>query len=203
VAWGVPLDERHEYAGTFLSLLHPYALLVGVTTLALFMMHGAIYVVMKAEGELQQTARGWVRNTMIFFILCYVLTTMATLLYVPHMASRLRTHPELFVLPVLNVLAIANIPREIHLGREFRAFLSSCAAIAVLVTLFGVNMYPNLILSNPVPSHSLDIYNASSSHQTLTTMLYVAIAGMPFVIGYTAVIYWVFRGKVKMDATSY
>lgn len=203
VAWGVPLDDRGEYMGTFLSLLHPYALLVGVTTLALFMMHGAIYVVMKTEGELQEQARGWVRNTMIFFILCYVLTTMATLLYVPHMAAQLRANPVLFVLPVLNVLAIANIPREIHLGREMRAFLSSCAAMAVLVALFGVNVFPNLILSNPDASHSLTIYNATSSRQTLSTMLWVAAGGMPFVIAYTSIIYWVFRGKVRIDAASY
>lgn len=203
VAWGIPLDEDHEFLGTFLSLLHPYALLVGVTTLSLFMMHGAIYVVMKTEGELQEAARGWVRNTMIFFILCYVLTTMATLLYVPHMAVQLRAHPSLFILPILNVLAIANVPREIHLKREFRAFLSSCAAIAVLIALFGVNMFPNLLLSNPLPANSLNIENASSSQQTLSTMLYVAVAGMPFVIGYTAVIYWVFRGKVRIDPTSY
>ncbi len=203
IAWGIPLDDRHEHVGTLVGLLHPYALLVGVTTVALFMMHGSIYVVMKTDGELQEIARGWVRNTMIFFILCYVLTTMATLLYVPHMAARLRAHPVLFVLPVLNVLAIANIPREIHLGRELRAFLSSCAAMAALVALFGLNMFPNLILSNPVTANSLTIYNAASSAQTLSTMLYVAVGGMPFVIGYTSVIYWVFRGKVRLDATSY
>jgi len=203
IAWGIPLDDRHEHVGTLVGLLHPYALLVGVTTVALFMMHGSIYVVMKTDGELQEIARGWVRNTMIFFILCYVLTTMATLLYVPHMAARLRAHPVLFVLPVLNVLAIANIPREIHLKRELRAFLSSCAAMAVLVALFGLNMFPNLILSNPVTANSLTIHNAASSARTLSTMLYVAVGGMPFVIGYTSIIYWVFRGKVRLDATSY
>jgi cytochrome d oxidase subunit CydB len=64
----------------FSACLHPYPILVGVTTVALFAMHGAIYVVMKTEGELQARARGWVRNTIIFFVLAYVLTSLATLL---------------------------------------------------------------------------------------------------------------------------
>jgi len=203
VAWGVPLDHRHEFMGSFLGMLHPYALLVGVTTVALFMMHGSIYVVMKTEGDLQDKVRGWVRNTMIFFILCYVMTTMATLLYLPHMADKFRTTPVLFVLPMLNVLAVANIPREIHLGREFRAFLSSCAAMAILIAIFGIDMFPNLVLAHPI-EHSLTIYNAASSTKTLGIMLTIAIIGMPLVLAYTSIIYWVFRGKVKIDdATSY
>lgn len=203
IAWGVPLDERHEFMGSFLGLLHPYALLVGLTTVALFMMHGSIYLAMKTEGELQQRVRGWIRNTMIFFILCYVLTTMATLLYLPAMADRLRDNPVLFLLPLLNVLAIANIPREIHMGRDMRAFLSSCAAMAILVTIFGIDVFPNMVMSRPMPEHSLTIYNAASSQKTLGIMLTIAFIGMPLVLGYTSIIYWVFRGKVKIGANSY
>lgn len=203
IAWGVPLDDRHEFLGSFLGMLHPYALLVGITTVALFMMHGSIYVVMKTDGDLQARIRSWVRNTMIFFILCYVMTTMATLLYVPNMADKFRDNPALFLLPMANVLAVANIPREIHLGREFRAFLSSCVAMAILIAIFGVDMYPNLVLSKPVPENSLTIYNAASSAKTLGIMLTIALIGMPLVLAYTAIIYWVFRGKVKLDANSY
>jgi len=203
IAWGVPLDSSHEFAGTFWGLLHPYALLVGITTVALFMMHGAIYVVLKTEGELQEKVRGWVNNTIIFFIICYAATTLATLLYVPHMTENLRNFPVLFVLPVLNMLAIANIPREIHHGRDFRAFLSSCASMAALLTLFGIGMYPYLILSSPVIANSLDIYNAASSAKTLEIMLIIAVIGMPLVLAYTSGIYWVFRGKVKLTEHSY
>jgi cytochrome d ubiquinol oxidase subunit II len=130
------------------------------------------------------------------------MTTMATLLYLPHMADKFRAYPVLFLLPMLNVLAVANIPREIHLGREFRAFLSSCAAMAILIAIFGIDMFPNLILAHPV-EHSLTIYNAASSTKTLGIMLTIAIIGMPLVLAYTSIIYWVFRGKVKIDATSY
>src|ERR1019366_2533660 len=108
--------------GGFTDLLHPYALLLGVTTLALFMMHGAIYALMKTEGPLHEKLRHWINNCIIFFIMCYVVTTMTTLLYVPHMAARVRAEPWLFSIVFLNMLAIANVPREIHHGRDARAF---------------------------------------------------------------------------------
>lgn len=203
VAWGVALGPDHEFAGSFASLLNPYSILVAITTLALFMMHGSIYAVLKTEGDLHEQARGWVRSTMIFFILCYVATTMATLLYVPHMTDEFKKWPVLFVLPLLNVLTIANIPREIHLGRDMRAFLSSCASMVLLVAIFGVGMFPDLIASRPNPEFSLTIYNAASSPKTLMIMLVIALIGMPLVLAYTSIIYWVFRGKVKLDPHSY
>lgn len=203
IAWGVPLDANHEFAGSFLGLLHPYAILLGVTTVALFMMHGSIYVVLKTEDELHEKARHWVRNSIIFFIICYAITTLFTLLYVPHMTETIRQNPILFVVPIINVLAIANIPREIHHGRDFRAFLSSVVAMLALLALFGIGMYPYMIYSLPNPEHSLTVYNGASSDKTLGIMLIVALIGMPLVISYTASIYWIFRGKVKMSPTSY
>ncbi|HEY9172082.1 MAG TPA: cytochrome d ubiquinol oxidase subunit II [Verrucomicrobiae bacterium] len=203
IAWGVPIDAQGEFAGSFLGLLHPYALLLGVTTVALFMMHGAIYALMKTEGALHDKLRGWINNCIIFFIICYAMTTMATLLYVPHMAARMRAHPWLFSVAVLNMLAIANIPREIHLGRDARAFVSSCVAMAALMALFGLEMYPNLVLSNPDVANSLTIHNAASSEKTLAIMLTIALIGVPIVLAYTVSIYWIFRGKVKLDKMSY
>lgn len=203
VAWGIRLDDRHEYVGGFADLLHPYALLLGVTTLALFMMHGAIYALMKTEGALHDKLRGWISHCIIFFIICYALTTMATLLYVPHMAARVRAEPWLFSVAVVNMLAIANVPREIHHGRDGRAFVSSSVAMAALMMLFGLEMYPNLVVSNPDPSHSLNIWNAASSAKTLGIMLTIAIIGIPIVLAYTISIYWIFRGKVKLTPMSY
>ena len=203
IAWGIPLDERGEFAGTFLSLLGPYPLLLGITTVALFMMHGAIYALLKTDGPLHDKLRGWITNCIIFFIICYATTTMATLLYVPQMAARVRANPWLFSIALLNMLAIANIPREIHRGRDGRAFLSSCVAMIALMGLFGLEMYPNLVLSNPLPGNSLSIHNAASSHKTLGIMLTIALTGVPVVLAYTIGIYWIFRGKVQLDKMSY
>lgn len=203
IAWGIPLNSGHEFVGSFFGLLHPYALLTGITTVALFAMHGAIYASMKTEGELHERVRGWINNTIIFFVICYATTTTATLVYLPHLAERFRDHPWLFLLPVLNMLAIANIPREVHHKRDFRAFLSSCAAMIALLALFGLGMFPNLILSNPVEANSLNIYNGASSEKTLEIMLIVALIGMPLVLAYTFSIYYTFRGKVKLEEHSY
>jgi len=203
IAWGIPLDARGEFAGSFWSLLGPYPLLVGVTTVALFAMHGAIYLLLKTDGALHAKLRGWINHCIIFFIICYATTTMATLLYVPHMAARVRANPWLFSIALANMLAIANIPREIHQGRDWRAFLSSCVAMIALMGLFGLEMYPNLVLSNPEILNSLDIHNAASSPKTLAVMLTMALIGVPVVLAYTVSIYWIFRGKVKLDKMSY
>ena len=200
---GIPLGADKEFAGSFWSLINPYTIMVGVTTVALFMMHGTIYVSMKTEGELQQTIKSWINNTIIFFVICYVTITNATLIYYPNMTNHFIDYPVLFGVAILNMLAIANIPREIHHNREFRAFLSSAAAIISLMMLFAIGIFPNLVLSNPNPEWSLTIYNAASSQKTLTVMLIMAIIGIPFVLAYTISIYWVFRGKVKLEATSY
>ncbi len=203
IAWGVPIDSRGEFAGTFWTLLRPYPILLGVTTVALFAMHGAIYAMMKTEGGLHDKLRRWVTNCIIFFVICYATTTMATLLYVPHMAARVRSNPWLFSIALLNMFAIANIPRECHRGRDWRAFVSSCVAMISLMTLFGLEMFPNLIFSWPEPENSLTAYNAASSPMTLANMLTIAIIGVPIVLSYTVSIYWIFRGKVKLDRMSY
>jgi len=203
IAWGIPIDGRGEFAGDFWTLLKPYPILLGVTTVALFMMHGAIYAVMKTEGELHDALRRWVNRCIIFFVICYITTTMATLLYVPHMAARVRANPWLFSIALLNMLAIANIPREFTHGRDGRAFVSSCLAMISLMTLFGLEMFPNLIYSLPHPENSLTAYNSASSPKTLGIMLTIAIIGVPAVLAYTVSIYWIFRGKVKLDKMSY
>ncbi len=203
VIQGLPVGADREIRISFLSLFNPYALLVGITTVALFMMHGSIYLVLKTEGELQQLVRSRVNNTVIFFVVSYVSTTMATLVYFPHMAQPFKDYPVLFLVALLNMLAVANIPRELHRGKEFMAFLSSSASIAALMALFAIGIFPNFVISNIDPAYSLNIYNSASSQKTLGIMLRMAVIGIPFVLAYTISIYWVFRGKVKLDSMSY
>ncbi len=200
---GIELGPDKEYMGTFWELINPYTILVGIATVALFMMHGSIYGVLKTEGELQNKLKGWINNTIIFFVICYVTTTMVTLIYFPNMARHFKEFPPLFIVAFLNMLAIANIPREIHHQREFLAFLSSSASIVALFSLFAIGIFPNIVLSNPNPEYSLTIYNAASSEKTLTIMLIIAAIGFPFVLAYTIRIYWIFRGKVKLTNMSY
>ena len=203
IVWGVPLDDRGEFAGSFLGLLHPYALLLGITTVALFAMHGAIYALMKTDGHFHTRIRRWINPCIVTFIMLYAATSQATLLYCPQMTNNIKQHPIFFVVALANMLAIANIPRAIHHKRDFEAFLSSCAAMVALMSLFGAGLWPNLLYSNPQPDLSLTAYNSASSSQTLANMLIIALIGVPIVIAYTFSIYWIFRGKVQRENLVY
>jgi len=203
IAHGIPLNAQHVYTGNFWTLIHPYSILTGLTTVALFAMHGSIYGVLKTEDELHDKLRTWIRPAIITFILLFVITTMFTLLFEPHMASLIKTNPVLFLVPLITVLAIANIPREYYFNRDGRAFLSSCVAVISLLALFGLGIFPNMVYSISDPANSLTIYNAASSEKTLRIMLTIAAIGMPLVIAYTTSIYYIFRGKVELTGESY
>lgn len=201
---GIPLDNAKEFTGDFVGLLNPYSMLIGVLTVAVFFMHGSIYILMKTEGELHDKMRAWTTPAIIFFIITYATATMATLIYMPHMSEAIQARPLFFVIAIANMLAIANIPREIQKGRDGRAFISSCANIAFLMMLYGVGTYPNAVraINNPADL-SLTIYNSASSEKTLEILLLIALIGIPMVAAYTIAIYWIFKGKVRLDSTSY
>ncbi len=201
---GIPLDAYGEHTGRFVDMLHPYALLVGVMTVTLFVMHGAIYALMKTEGPLHERLRDWINPAIICFIICYASTTMATLIYHPHMTDAIKERPIFFFIALGNMLAIANIPREVHMGRDGHAFISSCFCVLFLLALFGVGTYPVVLRAvNDPAALSLTIFNSSSSELTLKILLLMAVVGIPMVLAYTVSIYWIFRGKVKLDKHSY
>jgi cytochrome d ubiquinol oxidase subunit II len=201
---GIPLNERGEFEGiTFLEMLHPYCLMVGVLVVALFAMHGCIYAVMKNEGELQEKLICWLKNCMVFFIISYATVTGATMLYFPRMTEPFREYPILSAVVFLSMLAIANIPREVTKKRYFAGFLSSCVSIILLMVIYAIGTFPNFIYAPNNPEWSLNIYNGASSHKTLWTMFIIALIGMPIVLAYTTTIYWIFRGKTKLDEHSY
>ena len=196
IAVGLPLRADREYAGGFWNLFHPHSIALGLTTVALFMMHGAIFAVLKTEGELNQMMRERTKKAMIFFGVMYGVLSLTTFIFVPQLGNVIRAVPALFILPLLTLLAAANIPREISRGRENAAFVSSALVIVGLLLLFGCGIYPNLVPSNPNPELSLTIRNAAASPKTLETMTIMALFGVPFVLAYTIVIYRVFGGKV-------
>ena len=199
---GIPLDAGFVYRGGLLALFHPYPLLVGGLAVATFAMHGSIYLLVKTEGELQARVKGWAWRTFGCFLIMYLFATITTLQIIPHATQSFTRYPVAWVIVALNVLAIANIPRALHNGRERYAFLSSSATIAALASLFAAAIFPNLLRST-TPETSLTLYNASASHNTLQIMQIIAFIGAPLVLTYTVIIYWVFRGKVKLDSNSY
>jgi cytochrome bd ubiquinol oxidase subunit II len=200
---GLPVDQRGIFAGSFFDLIRPYPILVGLFTVSVATMHGAIYLYLKTEGELQERIHGWMWQTFGISLVLYVLTTIYTLVAVPDAVRNFEQYGWSWIIVVLNVLAIANIPRAIFLGRPFYAFISSCFAILAFIFLFSFTLFPNLITSSISPEYSLTIYNSASSQKTLGIMAIIALLGMPFVLTYTAVIYWTFRGKVQLGEHSY
>lgn len=201
---GIPLDSDWNFIGTFWGFFTPYALLVGVTSISLTMMHGSIFLLMKTEGDLHDKIRGWVMKTIIFFIICYFFLTAATLIYQPHMYARMKASPEFFGIAILAMLAILNIPRMVKKGNDGWAFISSCCSILLLFSLFGIGLFPTLVRSSlHTEVLSLTAFNSSSALKTLQVIVTVAAIGVPLVLAYGFWIYRIFRGKVKLEHTSY
>jgi cytochrome d ubiquinol oxidase subunit II len=200
---GIELDADLLASVGLWDWLRPLPLLVGALTVALFALHGAIFLIIKTEGELQQRARRWGLRAYGCFVALYLVVTIIVVLTVPRATHNFVQHPWFWAVPILNVLAIANIPRALHHGSPAYAFFSSAATIAALAFLFAVAMFPNLVVSTTNPAWSVTLFNGCSSEQTLKIMLIIAAIGMPFVLSYTAIVYWVFRGKVKLDDHSY
>jgi len=201
---GIPLDGNQDYTGSFSLFFRPYALLVGLTSVALFSMHGAIYLAMKTEGETYKTVTKWIHPTIIFFLFCYFTTTIATLIYMPHMSYCFKARPYLLIFPFIAFLSILNISYQIRKNNVGWAFLSSCLSIALLLILYGCGTYPVLVLSSLHPQLlSLTIHNSASSAKTLQNLLIVVVIGVPLVLAYGVWIYRIFRGKVKLESSSY
>ncbi len=200
---GITLDENHEYSGSFIELLNPYAVSVGVLGIFAFALHGSIYLHLKTEGEFQKSLRPVMWRMFAVFATLFVAVSIWTGLEVSRATITMNQYPILWVVPALNVLAVLNIPRAIYKGIEGYAFFSSSCVIAAFVFLFITALFPFLVPAANDPSHGLTIVNAASSEKTLGIMLVIALLGMPCVLTYSAVIYWTFRGKVVLDETSY
>lgn len=200
---GLPLNSEKEFSGNWLSFFNPFALLVSVTTLALFMTHGAIYLTMKTENRLYAKLHLLSKNFTIFFVVSFGITTLYTLLYIPHLSDFFKSNPAFFTIPLCMVLAIANIPRQIKKGKYRYAFLSSAVTIALLLIMVAMEVFPYLLYSPQAPDNSITIHNAAASPKTMKILLTIALIGTPLVAIYTSFVFWTFKGKVKLDEMSY
>lgn len=203
VAMGLPLNEQKEFTGNFISFFNPFSIMVAFTTLALFMTHGAIYLAMKTENRLYTKLTILAKNFNVFFLVAFGLTTLYTLLYIPHLSDRIRSNPVFFIFPAIMFLAIANIPRQLKKGNYRFAFISSSITIASLLLAVAVEVFPNLVYASNDVKNSITINNAASSPKTMKTLLLIALIGTPLVGIYTSFVFWTFKGKVKLDEMSY
>lgn len=200
---GIPLNERGVFVGTVWDLISLYAVWVGLTVVALFAMHGAVYLLIKTEGELQRRVEGWFWGAFGAFVVCFVVLTVLTWAEMPGVMERFRQQRGLWGLVFWTAGAVGVLPWLVRRGRFGWAFLASGGLIVGLVGLLAVTKFPYLVLSRPEVGNSLDIYNAASSPRTLGIMAVIVAVGMPLVLSYTAVVYWIFRGKVRLEEAVY
>lgn len=203
VLQGMPLDPNFEFIGSGWMFVNPYAILVGLTTLALMTMHGGIYLCLKTEDKLFDKVERLLKTAMIIFIVLFVIMSSYTLIYIPHLSDQFKSNPALFIFPVLALLSIANIPRLVSKRRFKIAFAFSSITFSLLLILVAIELYPVLLFSSGDINNSITVYNAASSDGSLATMFQFVAIGVPLVLTYTIIVYRTFWGKVKMDETSY
>ncbi len=200
---GVKLDAAGHYAGSFFSLLNPYALLIGLLGFAMFATHGALYLRLKTESDLREMAKGWAYKSWNAYIWLMAATFAYTFVFQRNVLANYMAQPVLWLIPVAVIISTVAIGIYNTRNQEFKAFISSSVSIASLMALVGASIFPKLVPAINNPEWSLTIFNASSSSLTLTVMLIMAGLGMPVVIGYTWFVYKHFSGKITEDDLIY
>ncbi len=200
---GVPIDADGNYTGTFWELLNPYAVLVGVLTLVMFTMHGALYLAIKSEGAMHERLRRAVPWLWIIVAVLYFALTTMTMVSLPYLFEGFMERPWMWGLGVVTLGSLIATYAFTRSGRLPLAFAASATTIACVIALAAASLYPRLVPSLTNLNYSLTIENSSSSQRTLTVMAGVAGVGVPLVLVYTIVVYRIFKGKVVLGEESY
>jgi cytochrome d ubiquinol oxidase subunit II len=185
---GVPLDADHNFTGTLFTLLNPYGILGGLTTLVLFFAHGAVFASLKTEGEIRERARRLASRAGL----------VAIVLAASFLGWTVLAH---FSLPVLILAAIAAVSLisawfANSRGLEGRAFALMAVTVAAAVLTLFTALFPAVMPASNDPAHSLTIANASSTEYTLTVMSWTALIFLPLILAYQGWTYWVFRKRI-------
>lgn len=194
IVQGVALDENHVFVGGLLSLLNPYALLVGVTTLLLFFLHGVLFVALKTDGQVHADARRLAKLAAA----PTVLAAAATVIWTIVMAAG-RGAPLLWLVIACGAIAAVFLLAAATFslrGRDGWAFGSAAITVAAAVVMLFSALFPYVMPSTVDDAFSLTIENASSTPYTLTIMSWTALIAIPLVLLYQGWTYWVFRKRV-------
>ena len=194
IVQGVALDENHIFVGGLLSLLNPYALLVGVTTLLIFFLHGVLFVALKTDGQVHTDAR----RLATLIAGPAILAAAGTVLWTVLMAAG-REAPLLpLVIACGAIAAVALITAVLFSlrGLDGRAFAAAAVTVAASVVMLFSALFPYVMPSTIDDAFSLTIENASSTPYTLTIMSWTALIAIPLVLLYQGWTYWVFRKRV-------
>ncbi|KJQ55743.1 cytochrome d ubiquinol oxidase subunit II [Microbacterium sp. SA39] len=198
IVQGVAIDENHIYVGGFFALLNPYSLVVGLTTLLVFFLHGVLFVALKTDGQVHDDARRLVKIAAVPTIVA----AAATVLWTIGIASG-REAPMLFPVVVAGALAAVSLIAAVVFslrGRDGRAFAAGAATVLFAVVMLFLALFPFVMPSTIDPAYSLTIANASSTPYTLQIMSWTALIALPLVIAYQSWTYWIFRKRVTRSS---
>lgn len=194
IVGGVPLDARHEFVGTLLSLLTPYGLLGGLTTLALFALHGAVFVSLKTDGDIRARARALAGR--IGYAAVPVAAVFLLWTWTQHAPGGTQGTVAA-VLALVAAVALVGGLVATGLGREGWGFVLTAGTIVAAVAFLFTTLYPAVLPSSLDPAFDLTTTNAASTPYTLTIMTWVAGFMTPVVLAYQAWTYWVFRQRIS------
>ncbi|MDJ1114837.1 cytochrome d ubiquinol oxidase subunit II [Microbacterium dauci] len=194
IVQGVPIDADKEFTGSLLTLLNPYGLWVGLTTLCLFFLHGVLFVALKTDGQVREDAHRLARHAAIPTVILAAGTVVWTI-----MIAAGREAPLLWLVVLVGALAAVSLVASViaNLRRaDGWAFGFGAATIKLAVLTLWLALFPYVMPSSTDPAFSLTIENASSTDYTLTIMSWAALVFLPLVLAYQAWTYWVFRKRV-------
>lgn len=230
VLQGVPFrienDMQIFYDGSFFGLLNPYALLAGLVSVAMLVMHGAAWLQLKTSGTVAERARRFgivaaLLTTVLYAVagvlLAYFVTGYAITSSIDTSGAsnpllknavaqgsawfaNYTTHPALWVVPALGLAGPVIAALCLAMRRPLAALLAGGIGIAGIIASVGVSMFPFILPSSVNPSASLTVWDSSSSHLTLFIMLVSAAIFMPIILAYTSWVFSVLRGKVDPEA---
>lgn len=195
---GIPIDQNGVYHGNLLKLLNPYGLAGGVFFVAMFAMHGALWLAFKSEGALQTRAVG---TAMLLWpvVLVLLLVFLGMTFFYTKLFNNYLEMPFLAVFPLLAVAGLVGARLMLNAGKLLQAW--ACSGLYLLgVTFFGVmGMFPGIVISSLNPEWSVTAFNAASSPLTLKIMLGVSLVCVPLVLAYQVWVYYIFSHKVTKD----
>jgi cytochrome d ubiquinol oxidase subunit II len=192
---GIPITASGVFTGSLLSLLQPYALLAGLATLTLFLLHGALFLNLKTTGHLRERARDLaarIAPVTAVVILAFLAWTWEVARVEHHAGDVPGMIPTS---ALLLVIAASWLNRERLSGWAFA--VTGIAILAITATVF-MTMYPDVITSSIAPSASLTVAEAASQPYTLRAMTIVAIIFTPFVLLYQGWTYYIFRRRISL-----
>jgi cytochrome bd ubiquinol oxidase subunit II len=195
---GMPLDAGGEFQGTFVLMLNPFAVLGGLLSVAVLSLHGANWIALKTEGEVQARARTFAR--VLWWPAMALLAAMVAASFVvrPDFTRNFGEHALLLIVPLGTLAAAIALLLFRRQNDDLWAFLSGGALVAGILGSAAAGLYPYLLPAwpgGPHPGH--DIYNAASPAGSLRIALGVYLFGMTLVAVYLVNIYRVWKGKVR------